>query len=41
MNPHIPKGIPIVGVRVQIDFQIFKAQLQGSNPIGLKTFLYH
>jgi hypothetical protein len=41
MNLHIPKWTPILGVGVMMDSQIFKEQLQGSNPIGLKIFLYH
>ncbi len=41
MNPHTPKATPIWRVRVSMDSQIFKEQLQGSKPIGLKNFLYH
>jgi hypothetical protein len=31
----------MLGVGVPMDFQIFKAQLQGSKPIALKSSLYH
>jgi hypothetical protein len=41
MNPHTPKRTPILGVGVLIDFQIFRGQLQGSKPIGLKSSLHH
>jgi hypothetical protein len=41
MNPHTPKGASTLGVRVPMDFQIFREKLQGSKPIGLKSFLYH
>jgi hypothetical protein len=41
MNPHIPKRIFNLGVRVPMDFQIFKGRLQGSKPIRLKNYLYH
>jgi len=27
MNPHTPKGAPSLGVRVPVDFQIFREQL--------------
>jgi len=41
MNPHIPKWAPTLGVRVPMDFQIFKERLKGSKLIGLKNSLYH
>jgi len=41
MNIHTPKGTLTLGVKVMVDFQIFKERLQGSKPIGLTTFLYH
>jgi hypothetical protein len=34
MNPHTPKGAPILGVGVPLNFHIFIKQLQGSKPIG-------
>jgi len=41
INPHTPKGTPTLGVEVPVDSRIFKEQLQGSKPNGLKTSLYH
>ncbi len=41
MNPHTPKATLTWGVGVSKDSQIFKEQLQGSKPIGLKISLYH
>jgi hypothetical protein len=41
MNPHTPKWTPTLRVGVSMDSHIFKEQLQGSKPIGLKSFLYH
>jgi len=41
MNPHTHKWAHILGVGVPMDSRIFKEQLQGSKPIGLKSFLYH
>jgi hypothetical protein len=41
MSPHTPKATPTWEVGVPKDSQIFKEQLQGSKPIGLKSFLYH
>jgi hypothetical protein len=41
MNLHTPKWAPTLGVRVPMDLWIFKERLQGSKPIGLKSFLYH
>jgi hypothetical protein len=31
----------MLGIGVPMDSRIFKAQLQGSNPIGSKSYLYH
>jgi hypothetical protein len=41
MHSHTPKWIPISGVGVPMDFWIFRGRLQGSKPIGLKSYLYH
>jgi hypothetical protein len=41
MNLHIPKSTPTLGVGVLMDSRTFKKQLQGSKPIGLRSFLYH
>jgi hypothetical protein len=41
MNLHTPKWTPILGVRVPMDFPIFKGWLLGSKPIVLKNYLYH
>jgi hypothetical protein len=41
MNTHTPKWTPILGVGVPMDSWIFKRRLQGSKPIGLKSFLYY
>jgi len=41
MNPHTPKWAPTMGVRVPMDFQIFRERLKGSKFIGLKNSLYH
>jgi len=41
MNPHTPKWAPTLGVGILMDSQIFKEQLQGSIPIGLRSSLYH
>jgi hypothetical protein len=38
---HTPKGTPTLGVGVPMDSQIFREQLQGSKPNGLKKNLYH
>jgi hypothetical protein len=38
---HTPKWVPILGVRVLMDFWIFKKQLKSSKFIGLKSYLYH
>jgi hypothetical protein len=37
MNPHTPKWAPTLGVRVPIDFQTFKENVQGSKLIGLRS----
>jgi hypothetical protein len=39
MSPHTPKRAPTVGVGVSMDSWIFREQLQGSKPIGLKRSL--
>jgi hypothetical protein len=41
MNPHTPKWVPTLGIKIPMDFQIFKEQLQRSKPIGLKSSLHH
>jgi hypothetical protein len=41
MNPHTPKGASTLGVGVPMDSRMFKEQLQGSKPNGLRSFLYH
>jgi hypothetical protein len=41
MNLHTPKWAPTLGVGVSMDSWIFRKQLQGSKPIGLKSYLYH
>ncbi len=41
MNRHTPKGPPILGVGVPVDYRIFREQLQGSKPNGLRSSLYH
>jgi hypothetical protein len=41
MNPHTPKELPPWEFGILMDFQIFRKQLQGSKPNGLKIFLYH
>jgi len=41
MNLHTPKGTPILGVWVSVDFQIFKEKFQGSKHIVSNSFLYH
>jgi hypothetical protein len=41
MNPHTPKGTPTLEVGIPMDSQIFKEQLQGSKPIGLRIFFYY
>jgi hypothetical protein len=38
---HTPKGAPTLGVGVLVDPRMFKEQLQGSKPNGLRSFLYH
>jgi hypothetical protein len=41
MNLHIPKGVSTLGVRVMMDYRMFREQLQGPKLNGLKSFLYH
>jgi hypothetical protein len=41
MNHHTPKWAPTLGVGIPMDSQMFKERLQGSKPIGLKSYLYH
>jgi hypothetical protein len=41
IDPHTPKGTPTLGVGVPVDSRMFKEQLHGSKPNGLKIFLYH
>jgi len=38
---HTPKGTPTLGVGVPVDSRMFREQLQGSKPNGLKISLYH
>jgi hypothetical protein len=41
MNPHTSKGASTLGVRVPVDFQIFRERSEGSKINGLKISLYH
>jgi hypothetical protein len=41
IGPHTPKGTPTLGIRVPVGSQLFREQLHGSKPNGLKNFLYH
>jgi hypothetical protein len=41
IGPHTPKGTPILGIGVPVDFRMFRKRLQGSKPNGLKIYLYH
>ncbi len=41
IDPHTPKGTPILGIGVLMDFRMFKERLQGSKANGLKSSLYH
>jgi hypothetical protein len=41
MNIHTLKWIPMLGVGVPVDSQVFRERLQGSKPIALKNSLYH
>ncbi len=41
MSPHTPKWAPTWGVGVPMESWIFKEQLKGSKPIGLKSSLYN
>jgi len=38
MNPHTPKGVSTLGVGILVDSRMFREQLQGSKPNGLKIF---
>jgi hypothetical protein len=38
---HTPKGTPTLGVGISVDSRMFKKQLQGPKPNGLKSFLYY
>jgi hypothetical protein len=40
IDPHTPKGTPTLGVRVPVDSQVFRNQLQASKLNGLKSSLY-
>ncbi len=40
-NPHTPKWIPMLGVRVLVDSRMFREWLQGSKLNSLKSSLYH
>ncbi len=41
MHPHTPKWTPTLEVRISMDFQTFRGQLQVSKLITLKSLLYH
>ncbi len=41
MNPHTPKRASTLGIRVLVDSQMFREQLKGPKPNGLRSFLYH
>jgi hypothetical protein len=41
LDPHTPKGTPILGVGVLMDSRMFRERLQGLKPNGLKNYLYH
>jgi len=41
MNLHTPKRAPTLGIRVPMDFRIFKEQLQGAKPNRLRISLYN
>jgi hypothetical protein len=41
IDPHIPKETPTLGVGVPMDSRMFREQLQGSKPNGLRSFRYH
>jgi hypothetical protein len=40
-NPHTPKWIPILRIRIPMDSRIFRRRLQGSKLIGLKSSLFN
>jgi len=41
MNPNTPKGASTLRIGVSVDSRMFREQLQGSKPNGLKSSLYH
>jgi len=41
IDAHTPKGTPTLGFGVPVDSQMFREQLQGTKPNGLRIFLYH
>jgi hypothetical protein len=41
MNTHTPKWTLILGVRIPVDFWIFRERFQRSKPISFKSSLYH
>jgi hypothetical protein len=41
IDPHTPKGTPTLGVKVPVDFKMFKERFQGSKPNLLRNYLYH
>ncbi len=41
IDPHTPKGAPTLGVGISVDSRMFREQLQGSKPNGLRSYLYH
>jgi len=41
MNPHTPKGASTLGIRVSMDFSIFREQLKGTKLNGFKRSLYY
>jgi hypothetical protein len=38
MSPHTPKWAPTLGVKVSMDFQIFKEQFEGVKNHWIKKF---
>jgi len=38
IDPHIYKGTPTLGIRVLVNFRMFKERLYGSKPNGLRNF---
>jgi len=41
MNPHTSKGASTLGVRILVDFRIFRERPKGSKTNGLKIYLYN